>query len=241
MGEIKRRLFMKKALVILSILVSLIFCYCNQSESETSDVTDKISNIDEVQDRPLIKLLDFKLGEPGLLQTFDGRQLFLKYNLDPERKSLRMKDKIIVDIVYEKNFDIYSIEFSINARTMNLTGIEFSMYASRLFFNSDEKESAEQFVQRIKTVHSLPEPVQDGIWWKWEFKEWNFMINDAKYIKYHLVDKPIEINKGMTIEEVKNILGNPSQEVIVEGILVYKYKDWKISFKDGKVIKAEFF
>jgi hypothetical protein len=45
--------------------------------------------------------------------------------------------------------------------------------------------------------------------------------------------------KGMTLEEVKSVLGEPQSIVDLGGKVIYKYKDYKFTFQGGKVSDIE--
>jgi len=49
------------------------------------------------------------------------------------------------------------------------------------------------------------------------------------------IKNQVEIKIGMTLKEVKSILGEPLKVANIGNKILYKYKDWKITFIDGKV------
>jgi len=50
---------------------------------------------------------------------------------------------------------------------------------------------------------------------------------------------PQSVSLGMTIDQVVGLLGQPAMVGDLGSKKIYKYKDLKISFKDGKVADVE--
>ena len=63
-------------------------------------------------------------------------------------------------------------------------------------------------------------------------------LDEAKAAKEEA--SSIEIKIGMTIEEVESLLGTPLKKAVLGKKVLYKYKDWKITFEDGKVSDVDF-
>ena len=52
-------------------------------------------------------------------------------------------------------------------------------------------------------------------------------------------DATVEIQLGMTVEEVIKLKGKPSDQIVLGSKIILKYDDLKLIFQDGKLVEAE--